>query len=837
MPNQGHPGGGDLTDYIGGLHQQQKAAYDWSAAVASTQSLAALGLNQQQARAFQQQNFAHAAAAQQQAAAMLGGAQGGAHPYGYPHLAGQLLNPAAAAALMGHSGMQRMQSGGQNQTSKNHPPQKEKEGETKPNGTASSNKDNKPGEEKKQSIDSSAGTKRKLSTSSDASKELPASKQGRSPAATDTKSSQPDVNAKTSGAAMDKKRPAIPNESDVKTPSGLQFFVPPTPAEISFEVASKILAGRFHESSKSVQSMPGEEGARLIRFMTSVGTAVPIPKAMVMHRLKDRMNIPILKNNVAGSIPASSREVIIAVIMLWLWRNNEQSFQQAFAKSGRIDVDRDCKWFVDTAVKKAVSALSDQIARESASRSVGPLTSALIAHKTKSAAGKAAPGTDPQSIRAVTTKIDLLVASIVSKSLNMTFTLSSEVVSTTTIRCRELLLSHGPGSPKTICVPQDELLPTFHDRIEYLDEARKCALYCKSQERALLAAIVSRKSTMSFSFSHSYVSAMVRAGEALGHGSLFEAVQNEKYGVSTMIPYDVFTDESYAWEDPCRPAMGFTEGLTGDGMMRRAHARAMIQKSLKKLQERHNVRGGTPGPGPYVDQSGSAATTSTARSGSTTPRGGLQRRRSYSELPAHHGSGSAAATSAAVYAPKHACPAFKWEANDSGNTPYGRHSYRTIPRSLSLTQGAAVMRQSGRGGKASRRKSSVRPLDSQSGQPEPSSDEIDPTGRSTREIPWKDVAGIFQRVQLPGRLKEKKDSEAKKVAPRDRTIFAPVVKHTTSTLVIDSGESSEEEDLSDEAVLARHQVVLDEMKIKLTAIQESRKKNLDRRKSRDKTHT
>ena len=382
-------------------------------------------------------------------------------------------------------------------------------------------------------------------------------------------------------------------------------------------------------------------------------------------------------------------------------------------------------------------------------------------------------------------------------------------------------------------------MPSFHNRVEYLDEARKIALYSKSQERAMLAAIVSRKATMSFSFSHSYVSSMVRAGEALGHGSLFEAVQNEKYGVSTMIPYDVFTDESYAWEDPCRPAEGFSEGLTGDEMMRRAHARAMIQKSLKKLQERHNIKGGTPQPGPYVDQSISSSTPAFGRTGSATPRGNSQRRRSYSEIQLHQGSGSAAATSAAVYDPKHNCPPVKWVPNILENTPYGRHNKRTSPQSLSLTQGAAVMRQSGKGAKGNRRRSASRQSDPKL-TPALSADSGNETSdascRSTKEIPWKDVAGIFQAVQLPGTLKEKKDLEAKKLSAKDRTIFAPIVKNSSSVPVLDGEESSEEEDLSDEAVLARHQVVLNEMKVKLMAIQESRKKNMDRRKSRGASH-
>jgi hypothetical protein len=341
---------------------------------------------------------------------------------------------------------------------------------------------------------------------------------------------------------------------------------------------------------------------------------------------------------------------------------------------------------------------------------------------------------------------------------------------------------------------------------------------------------------MSFSFSHSYVSAMVRAGEALGHGLLFEVVQNERLRVSTMIPYDVFTDESYAWEDPCRPALGFNEGLTGDEMMRRAHARAMIQKSLKKLQERHNIKGGTPISGPYLDQSVLSSAPSTPKSGPLTPRGTVQRRRSFSEAPIQQGSGAAAATSSSLYDPKHSCPKLEWITEDVDNSPYGRHDKNTRTRSLSITQGAAMMRLSGRGGKGLRRQSSSFQSFPDIDKPLLSSDKelkSNALRRSTNEIPWKDVAGIFQHVQLPGTLKEKQEFETKKLSVKDRTIFAPIVRKHDSIPFDSIDDSSDDEDLSEDAILARHQVVLNEMKEKLTAVKDSRKKAQDRKKSRD----
>jgi hypothetical protein len=592
---------------------------------------------------------------------------------------------------------------------------------------------------------------------------------------------------------MDKKG-ETPKNNVVKASTGLQYYVPEAPPGISTDFATAVLAGRCHEAiGVSVYRDLAVEGLRVVNYITSVGMAVPIPKTVVMNPLKDRMNGLVFKNSNVGSMPASSRDIIAAVILLWLWRNQEVCFQKAFAKSGRIDVDPECKWFVNAAVNKAVTALSNEVIG-STSRANG-LTTALLAHKSKSSTGH--KGThakvEQDLLKTTTTKIDLLAASVVSKSLNMTLVLNEEM---------------------------NSAIPQFNNLVDYLDECRKLALFAKSQERALLAAVVSRKATMSLSFSHAYVSAIVRAGEALGHGPLFEVVQNEKCGVSTMIPYDVFTDESGAWEDPCRPSIGFNEGLTGDELMRRAHTRAMMQKSLKKLQDRQNVKGGTQIVGPYADH-GSASNSSVTKMPSAVSRGASNRRRSsLSEPLIQPGSGSAAATSWALYSPNHQSPPLERDTNGMGNSPYGCYDERTRPRSLSLAQGAAVLRNSGRGQRRRRSQSSGARLNSiQKEQPstkEEDEENLEEDGRSTREIPWEDVAGIFQQVELPDAMKEQEEKEAKMLS-KDLTIFAPIVRRPDLVPIVNEDESDTDEDLSDGAVLGRHRVVLDRMKARLSS--------------------
>jgi hypothetical protein len=214
-----------------------------------------------------------------------------------------------------------------------------------------------------------------------------------------------------------------------KTPAGLQYYVPEAPPGISTDFATVVLAGRCHEAiGVSVYRDLACEGLRVVNYITSVGMAVPIPKTVVMNPLKDRMNGLVFKNSNVGSMPASSRDIIAAVILLWLWRNQEGCFQRAFAKSGRIDVDPECKWFVNAAVNKAVTAISNEVIG-STSRANG-LTTALLAHKSKSSSGQKGTNgkAEQDSLKIATTKIDLLAASVVSKSLNMTLVLNEDMV-------------------------------------------------------------------------------------------------------------------------------------------------------------------------------------------------------------------------------------------------------------------------------------------------------------------------------------------------------------------------------------------------------------------------
>jgi len=344
--------------------------------------------------------------------------------------------------------------------------------------------------------------------------------------------------------------------------------------------------------------------------------------------------------------------------------NHEADFQLAFEKKGRIDVDPDCKWLiqtavVDTAVRELTADYTDSI-----SKGKGVFAEASIARKVQVHTKLFHPGVftgEPEKETA--RKLEGHIAAVVSKALMVKVHLDPFA---------------------------NFAVPEFAKILAYLDESRLGALRAKSQERVLLANLLARKTMISESFSHAYVSAMVRAGEALGHGKLFEFAQNEYALVSTMIPYDIFTDETGAWEEPCKTdGWCFPSCLCGDDLLKRAHARAMFHKSLRKLQDRHTIRGGVPDNGPYPDsserdQKGGQGADVVAASAPSRPN--LKRRySSIAEPPPPPGTGSAKATSWAVYDPKHTSEPLDWQSHHLENKPYGRHRRGERHRSLSVS--------------------------------------------------------------------------------------------------------------------------------------------------------
>jgi len=358
----------------------------------------------------------------------------------------------------------------------------------------------------------------------------------------------------------------------------------------------------------------------------------------------------------------------------------------------------------------------------------------------------------------------------------------------------------------------------MEDLLVLLVNLRTEALQAKTQERVLLAALASRCGSMSEAFSNAYVSAIVRAGVALGHENVCEMGQDEGSRASTMLPYDYFHDAFGVWEEPCRPTTGFHSAIGSDELKKRAHARSVIQKSMKKLQSRLGLQGGILDGGPYFPiqsknkskQPTMAAAPPIQRSAS----GSLKRRASYDD-----GAGQES-----NFNPEHYIAPMMWNPTGISNLPYGQYE-GAIPGATGLPYGQYEGAIPGATGKKKKRK-----LDSSQGDVVALSSAAQHC--SSQEYEWEDVANMFfQGAAVDYDFGSNVQLGKKK-------IYAPYVndfdRSTLKTLSAeDEGGSSPDEDISDETMLQRHQQVLDDMKIKLDAALESRKHHLQSEKKVD----
>ena len=617
-------------------------------------------------------------------------------------------------------------------------------------------------------------------------------------------------------SAVIQKQEELASRAVASPPSTIVFSIPSVSPPLLVTQAKNVLQGRiFLVVEEAFDKHPTAEAEVIanaaLDYLNTVAAAVPIPKALVLNPLRDRLqSTPGLRNG-SMSIPPVPREVIASCILTWLWAQHRACFEDAFKRNGRFDADRSCKWLINAAVDTCVKELALDIF-DSMTRGEGAFAEASAARKQAIAnrAQVSVPANDPELVVS-TRKMEVRTASVVSRSLMTELALDSTL---------------------------DAILPHFPLFLEYIEEARSCVLKLRARERTLLASLIARKATMAEPFSLAYTSALVQAGEIVGHDNLFEAVQNENLGVSSMMPYDIIADEGeHEWEDPCKPRNGYKENMNAESLVRGAHARAMIQKALRKLQDRHNIRGGVPGSGPYDDlvaDKGKTESKESVISTSQVPgpsRGWKRRSSSVAEPPVPAGTGSAAARSWQQYDPNHFSTPLEWDFSLTENSPYGNFSLKERARSVSLNLSSLSEKKKDRSLSISH---------------VPSKRESKAVPRSTHSICWEDVAGIFQDVEVSEKTSSRHGDGSSSnihhhhhdgvVVDYGSQILAPVCRRleklpsTTSTDENEHGSSEEEEDLSESGILARHQVVLDEMKTRLNAFLEARQKYKKRKK-------
>eukprot|EP00594_Rhizosolenia_setigera_P004311 CAMPEP_0178941062 /NCGR_PEP_ID=MMETSP0789-20121207/1177_1 /TAXON_ID=3005 /ORGANISM="Rhizosolenia setigera, Strain CCMP 1694" /LENGTH=1778 /DNA_ID=CAMNT_0020620213 /DNA_START=199 /DNA_END=5535 /DNA_ORIENTATION=+ len=524
-------------------------------------------------------------------------------------------------------------------------------------------------------------------------------------------------------------KPLKPSSVSQSKDDGLQFVAPPTPSGLGKKAAELILQGRIHEIDEA------EDKTAALSFLSEVSANIPINKTLVFNPLKERL--------ATCGKPSLPKDIITAAIASWLWAEHGDSFQRAFAKNGRIDVDSECKWLITASVNSSVRALVlDDIDMK------------------KSSDG---------SFR---------VACTVSKNLMNEINVDDNV---------------------------DVNALSYPQLLALLDERRMNALRLQCEERALLTNLVCRYVRIVEPFANAYVSSMVRAGIALGHDEVCEIAQDNSTSASSLLPYDIFGDMSEGtgqWEDPCRPVNGYTAGLNAEELTRRAHSRALIQKSLYKLQDKFDIRGGTPNIGPYSERSNTSS--GLPPIGSPHGRSSNSRRKSTFDKLFSIGS-----------KPIHVSLPLEWDNRDMENMPYGIFSTSSKGRRRSSQPQSATKRHrvSGTHGSSSK----IR--------------------RSTEAVDWSEVSQLFQVVASASSQKKETPvvQKAPTTAPAPAVIFAPFCREVQTSL-LESGNgwsddedgsnvSDEEEDISDEAILKRHQEVLDSMKEKIDSSFEKTQNN------------
>ena len=275
---------------------------------------------------------------------------------------------------------------------------------------------------------------------------------------------------------------------------------------------------------------------------------------------------------------------------------------------------------------------------------------------------------------------------------------------------------------------------------------------------------------------------------------------------------------------------GYIPGLDSDELFKRAHARAIIQKSLKKLQDRHLIKGGTPVAGPYaeVQPSDQGKLTIKASNGvsSISPPKSSPRSTSASKRKI---SGSIDPHDSALFNPNHYSSPFVWDTDDTENTPYGRATQfdnrMKRPRLNSSCQGAiGVDNNNGKGDNEKNRNNDGNLL-----------------RRSTCEIEWSNVAKMFRPVLISEKSSSRIADHHHSVAvPAGSTIIAPfcrkfaINKDSTSEnelyTISDDDDSDTEEELDDEKILESHQKVLNHIREKFDAMMAVRQQIQDRQR-------
>jgi len=147
-------------------------------------------------------------------------------------------------------------------------------------------------------------------------------------------------------------------KSSKKIMSQESFDIPSPPQGVSQDIADLITHAKFHKAHSLYKGKEEDSEALLIQFLLTLSAAVPISKDFIADALTKKLKSSHYKLRlhefVGNSTSAcASRDVIIAIISIWLWAEHKDCLALDENES-----EASFRWLIDLAIDKSLSALA-----------------------------------------------------------------------------------------------------------------------------------------------------------------------------------------------------------------------------------------------------------------------------------------------------------------------------------------------------------------------------------------------------------------------------------------------------------------------------------------------
>lgn len=127
----------------------------------------------------------------------------------------------------------------------------------------------------------------------------------------------------TSKPASETPARKVAASASVSSQKGMQFFPPGQPALLSSQLVTLVRTSQLHRlAGAMLPNKQPQNASEILDFLVAVGSAVPIPKALISSSLKDRLNIPGFKNLASRAgfvipreVSSSSLESVVAKLI------------------------------------------------------------------------------------------------------------------------------------------------------------------------------------------------------------------------------------------------------------------------------------------------------------------------------------------------------------------------------------------------------------------------------------------------------------------------------------------------------------------------------------------